>query len=294
MAHEQDLRLRGERQHALALEVEQARYEVQLAQRRYEAVDPDNRLVASELEGRWNEALTRLGDSEQRLAEASQCDEPIKAAELQRVAQDLRAIWARSDTDMRLKQRLVRTLIEQIVADVDDSSREVVLTIHWKGGQHSEHRVRMRRSGEHRKRASSEADALIRDMAGRWPNERVAASLNRLGLKTGQGKAWTAIRVQAYRNKHRIVGYDSANKDGRCLTITDAAEAEGVSHYAIRKLRRVGILPARQVMKEAPWQILATDLQRPEVKRALKAHRSGRKLPCRSRGEHRNLEIPGT
>ncbi len=294
VAYQQDLHLRSERQRALELEVEQARYEVQLAQRRYEAVDPDNRLVAGELEARWNEALAGLRESEQRLADGLQCGQPVNADDLRHVAEDLRRVWTRADTEMKLKQRLVRTLIEEIVADVDDESREVILRIHWKGGQHSEHRVRMPASGEHRKRASAEADALIRDMACKWPNEHVAASLNRLGLKTGQGKAWTAIRVQAYRNKHRIVGYDSASKDGQCLTMSDAAAAEDVSHYAIRKLIRAGILPARQVMKDAPWQILAADLQRPEVKRALEAHRSGRKLPWRSRSDHRNLEIPGT
>lgn len=293
MAHEQELQLRDERKRAFELEVEQTRYEVQLAQRRYEAVDPDNRLVASELERRWNKALTHLRESEQRLADAAQCEQPVNADDLQLIAEHLHAVWTRASTDMKLKQRLVRTLIEEIVADVDGDSREVILMIHWKGGQHSEHRVRMPATGEHRNRASAEAGALIRDMAGKWSNEHVAASLNRLGLKTGQGQAWTANRLQAYRRKHKIVGYDSAIKDGQWLTMSDAAATEGVSHYAIRKLIRAGILPARQVMKDAPWQILAADLQLPAVKSAIEAHRSGSKLPWRSRSDHRTLEIPG-
>ena len=90
MAHKQDLQLRNERQRALELEVEQARYEVQLAQRRYEAVDPDNRLVASELEHRWNEALVRLHKSEQRLGEIVQQDRPLQIDDLQHLAEHLR------------------------------------------------------------------------------------------------------------------------------------------------------------------------------------------------------------
>jgi len=293
VAYQQQIRLQDERTRALELEVEQARYEAQLAQRRYESVDPDNRLVAGELEARWNEALARLRQSERRLADKTGNEQSVDVERFHRVAEDLSFAWTSPATDMRTKQRLVRTLIEEIVADVDDTLREVILTIHWKGGVHSEHRVRKPRSGEHRKRAPEEVEPLVREMAGRWSDEHIAASLNRLGLKTGQGNTWTVHRLQSYRKKKGIRAYDSAHKDGRMLTLRDAARAEGVSDYAIRKLLKSGILPARQVMKDAPWQICADDLSLPDVRRALEAHRSGRKHPCRTRGDSPNLEIPG-
>jgi hypothetical protein len=135
---------------------------------------------------------------------------------------------------------------------------------------------------------------MIREMAGRWPDEHIAASLNRLGLRTGQRNTWTAVRVGGYRRKKKIPAYDSALKDGKWLTMRESAIAEGVSDYAIRKLIRSEILPARQVMKDAPWQIRATDLARSEVQQALDDHRSGRKRPYRSRRDDRTLEIPGT
>jgi hypothetical protein len=117
-----------ERRRALALECQQAEYEVTLAVRRYEAVDPDHRLVAAELEARWNAALTRLRECQARLAAETPTPAPCATREaLLTLAADLEAAWQAPTTDMRTKQRLVRALIEEIVVDVDDATREVVL-----------------------------------------------------------------------------------------------------------------------------------------------------------------------
>ena len=139
---------RQELRKALELEVEQAGYEARLAARRYESVDPEQRLVAAELEVRWNTALQKKRDLEDRLEgfdrEIHQAPVPNKELLLS-LAQDLPAIWNSPSTDTRLKQRIVRILIEEIVVDVDDSSREIILLIHWAGGRHSELRVKKMR-----------------------------------------------------------------------------------------------------------------------------------------------------
>ncbi|MBI3105934.1 MAG: hypothetical protein HYY95_10245 [Candidatus Rokubacteria bacterium] len=179
----------SERQRALELEHQQAAYDVTLATRRYETVDPDNRLVAAELEARWNAALARLRECEARLAPTDVAPTPpVTRDALLRLADDLQAAWTAPTTDMRTKQRLVRTLIEEIVLDVDDATREIVLVIHWRGGQHSELRVRKPKTGEHSKRTPQEAAALIRTMATRWSDADTAATLNRLAIATGLGK----------------------------------------------------------------------------------------------------------
>jgi hypothetical protein len=153
-----------ERRRALALECQQAEYEVTLAARRYEAVDPDNRLVAAELEARWNAALTRLQECQARLAAGTQTPAPRVTREAPlTLSADLEAAWQAPTTDMRTKQRLVRTLIEEIVVDVDDAMREVVLIVHWRGGQHSDVRAQARagRAHEadlHRRRAADSRD----------------------------------------------------------------------------------------------------------------------------------------
>ncbi len=282
----------GERRRALELERQQAEYEVNLAARRYQAVDPDNRLVAAELEARWNASLARLRDCESKLND----EVTIPRPELNRnllidLASDLEAAWI--GADMRARQRLVRALIEEVVVDVDEAAREVLLVIHWRGGQHSELRVRKARSGEHTKRASANADGVIRDMAQKWSDEHIAATLNRMGLHTGQGQTWTARRVGSYRRKKNIHAYASAAKDGVYVTMYEAARVVGASSSAIRRLIEQSILPARQVMKDAPWQILAADLQRPEVQEALRRRRVLRR-PCRGSDNDMNLRLPGT
>ncbi len=232
-----------ERRHALELECQQAEYDVKLAGRRYEAVDLDNRLVAAELEARWNAALTRLQDCQARLAEGTAPSPPSVTREaLLTLAGDLEAAWQAPSTDMRTKQRLVRALIEEIAIDVDDATREVVLLIHWRGGQHSEVRVRKPGPGEHTKRTSADAGRLIREMATRWSDADIATTLNRLGLTTGQGNFWNERRVGNYRRKAGIAGYESAVKDGRCLTMLEAARTLGVTCHVIRALIRDGIL----------------------------------------------------
>src|SRR6267143_1746374 len=114
-------------------------------------------------------------------------------------------------------------------------------------------------------------------MAGRWSDEHIAASLNRMGLPTGQGKTWTAHRVASVRRVRGIHAYRSAEKDGEWLTMTEAAKVLGVTNHAIRRLIKAGVLPAVQVVPGAPHQIRADDLASEPVKTAVA--RKGR--PCR-------------
>ena len=285
-----------ERKRALDLERQQAEYEARLAARRYEKVDPDNRLVAAELEERWNAAMIRLRECEAKLLANTT---PTSCASVDReslldLAKDLDAVWKSPSADMRTKQRLVRTLIEEIVVDVDDERRDIVLVIHWRGGQHSELRVRKPKSGEHMMRNAPEVESLVRQMGARWSDEHIAAALNRMGMKTPFGHTWDAQRVGGYRRTKGIAGYESAVKDGTCLTMVEAANKVGVSCHFIRRLIRDGILPAKQYVFDAPWQILADDLGRPEVEAAIRGRRKLAGRPCRNSRDDRTLVIPGT
>src|SRR5580700_5911774 len=201
-AAEQMQQQRQELRRSITLEVEQARYEARLAARRYEAVDPDQRLVAAELEVRWNAALQKTQELENKLSEF---DDEIQSRPAPRkevllsLAQDLPAIWNSPSTDMRLKQRLVRILIDEIVVDVDEKSSEVVLVIHWSGDRHSELRVKKNTTGRHRRCTDIEAIGVIRQMAERFSDEQIAATLNRLGLRTGADNTWNEARVRSAR-----------------------------------------------------------------------------------------------
>jgi hypothetical protein len=127
-AAEQVTHADNDARHALSHELEDARYEVALAARRYDAVDPSERLVARELEARWNAALERVGHLQERLTrmDAGVAGRPpIDRAALMAVAHDLPAAWNAPSTNARTKQRLTRLLIQEVVIDLDESSNEL-------------------------------------------------------------------------------------------------------------------------------------------------------------------------
>jgi excisionase family DNA binding protein len=268
---------RAEQQRIVELELQQARYEASLAERRYAACDPDNRLIAAQLEKSWEAALRRVEACQARLEAVQKPDPAAALPDFAGLADDLEAAWNAPGVSMRARQRLLRALVTDIIADVDETAREVVLTIHWRGGQHSQLRVRKPKSGEHGCRTPEEALAVMRSMATRWSDENIAASLNRMGMPTGQGKTWTAHRVSSLRRVHGIHAYRSAEKNGEWLTMTEAATQLGVTNHRIRRLIKDRVLAAEQVVPGAPYQIRASDLQDERVIAAV--GRTGR--PCR-------------
>lgn len=128
-------------------------------------------------------------------------------------------------------------------------------------------------------------EAVMRSMATRWSDEDIAASLNRMGLRTGQDKSWNAKRVISLRRVHGIHAYRSAEKDGEWLTMSEASAMLGVNAHAIRRLIKDGVLPAEQVVADAPWQIRAADLREARVAEALAARKAPRRAP-------RQTELP--
>ena len=267
----------SEQRRIVELELQQARYDASLAERRYAACDPDNRLIAAQLEKSWEVALQRVKDFEARLAALERPNETSPMPDFTGIAADLEAAWNAPGVTMRARQQLVRALIGEIIARYDANSGEIVLIIHWRGGQHSELRVRKPKPGEHECRTADEAVAVIRTMATRWSDEDIATTLNRMGLPTGQGKTWTAHRVGSLRRVRGIHAFKSAEKNGEWLTMREAAAKLGVSNHQIRRLIKEGVLPAEQVVFDAPWQIRARDLQDQRVSAALA--QKGR--PCR-------------
>ena len=283
-AREAERMLRAEdqdRRRIAELELQQAQYDASLAERRYAACDPDNRLIAAQLEKSWEAALQRVETCRQRLDGMQSLEAGQQIPDLTGLADDLAAAWKAPRTTMRTRQQLVRALITEIVADVDEAAGEIVLVIHWKGGQHSELRVKKPKTGEHGCGTPEQALAVMHTMAGRWSDQDIAASLNRMGLPTGQGKTWTAHRVGSIRRVNGIHGYLSADKDGEWLTLRDAATRLGVSHHQVRKLIKAGILASKQIIPDAPHQIRVADLDSKQVAAALA--RKGR--PCRAADE---------
>lgn len=291
-------REQSDEQRAISMELEQARYEARLSARRYEGVDPDNRLVAAELEARWNASLGRVRELEARLEQAKK--EPTRATAVKRedlfaLANDLPSVWNSDAADMRLKQRIVRLLIREIVADVDDGASEIVLVIHWMGGRHTDLRIPKNKTGHHGHTTSETASDVVRRMAGRWPDEQIAATLNRLRLRTGTGNNWNDQRVYQLRRRLGLLNLPAQDPEATpaSLTLEQTAERLGVSATVVRKMIERKQLPATQVVPSAPWEIPVAAVQAEATRRLASAANARGQGRRRGAADARTLKLPG-
>jgi hypothetical protein len=151
MATQQQAKVHSDVLAALRRDLQAALYRAQRAERHYEAADPDNRLVAQELERRWNVALEEVRIIEARIAKEGEAAEAATVAtmdEFANLANDLETLWNDPNADERTKKRLLRVLVREIIVDIDEQTSEVVLLIHWKGGVHTPLRLPRRRRGD--------------------------------------------------------------------------------------------------------------------------------------------------
>jgi DNA invertase Pin-like site-specific DNA recombinase len=279
-------------QQALALEVRQAHYEAERARRQYDAVEPENRLVAETLERRWNAALEHVAELERRVEALRIATPPPSAEQRERLlalAEDFPAVWGAPNTDVRLKKRIIRLVIEEIVVSVASEPPEITLIVHWKGGKHTQLIVRKNRTGHHRHCTDRAIVDVVRDLARSLPDQHIARVLNRLGYHTGHGHTWTAPRVATFRNTHGVPVFDRAASRTAVLTMAEAAAALGVSAMTIRRLILRKVLPASQPVPYAPWTVRREDLALHVVQRSVEAITKGRRLPLPDAGSQLSL-----
>src|SRR5216684_745768 len=239
-------RQRSEKKGQLELALQQARYEAAGAQRQYDAADPENRLVAGELERRWNERLVAVRDLELEIDRLDADQAPALTESdrerLMALGQDLVRAWGSYGTTAETRKKIIRTVISEIIVDIVGDILELV--IHWQGGDHTRLAVRRNRAGQTRWTTDVEVVDLVRALARQMPDETIAAVLNRSGKSTGHGNSWTRGRICSLRR-----------------------------HIA------EGALPANQHCKGAPWIIRQVDLDRDEIRRQADARRSRRPPP---------------
>lgn len=276
---------RDEVRETLTRDLEAARYAAARAFRQYDAADPENRFVAGELEARWNRTLTRLAEIEQRIAEHDAVapprpdPAPVSFAAL---AADLEAVWSAPTTDVRLKKRIVRTVIKEAVADLDDSAAEIVILVHWVGGIHTEHRLPRRRRGQ-RNSTPTDIVAAVGSLALILKDDVIAGILNRNGVRTGNGNRWTRERVTALRSNYRIPVYRTA-EDGiePWLNLSDAAAIIGVAPRTLRLAAERREIDGTHPLPEGPWLFRRTDLDGP----------AGQALTLRTKGDRKHPALP--
>lgn len=252
------------------LKLERARYAVRLAQRQYDAVDPENRLVARELETRWNAALVNLQELEQEYAAARRSDlAPLTPAEQQAVRQladDLPTVWHAPTTTPVDRKRLVRLAIQEVtVAVVEQAPRTAAVRILWSGGVVTTHTVSCPPLGWHCV-TDAEVVARLRTLAQHYPDHQIAAQLNAEGIRTQTGNEWTYHRVWSIRKQHDIPTAcpvdptaQTVRGDG-LLSVVHAAERLHVSPALIHVWIQQGALVSEQRMRMSYRWVRLTDV----------------------------------
>jgi excisionase family DNA binding protein len=263
-AIEQECSASDERIHQKELALQQAGYEVAHARRQYDAVDPENRLVAAELERRWNETLKvqSLLQEELETLRQSPTNELSAAAkaELLKLGTDLPRLWNHPASSPDIKKRILRTVIKEIVVNINGDKIHMVL--HWQGGDHTELQFAKNRTGQHRWATDADTTELVQHLARVLPDQSIAAVLNRLNKRTAHSHSWTAGRVCSLRNHFAIPVYREGEREARGeLTLEEAAAVLNVSRMTVLRMIRRKLLPAAQACLGAPWLIRKKDLQ---------------------------------
>ena len=252
-------------QRQLELSLQQARYEAAHAQRQYDAVDPTNRLVAGELERRWNEALQAVHRIEGEIAAIVAAKPPPlgerERQQLMQLGAALELAWSHPGATAATRKRILRTALNEIVVRKEGAVINMVL--HWQGGDHTALQVKLRLNAAGRPRWVQPEDtiALVRELARLMPDRQIARLLNRSGKPTGHGNGWTEQRVRGFRKHHHIEVYrDGEWAERGEITLDAAARIIGVAKMTALRMIRIGDLKGRQACKGAPWVIRAEDV----------------------------------
>jgi hypothetical protein len=298
LANRQQAQVQSEVVEALRRDLEAATYRAQRAERQYEAADPDNRLVARELERRWNLALQEKHALERRIAEENHDEVPASVGtleEFQALASNMESIWNDANADVRTKKRILRALIHEIVVDVDDDACEVVLLIHWKGGVHTSLRLPRRRRGQHSAQTSRDVIESVRSLSRIINDERIAAVLNRAKLLTGQGNFWSRTLVTSLRHNHGIECYDVKRQvEQGWINLSTAAQLLGTSRNTLRDAIVRGEIVAERPVACGPWILNEQNLKSESALRFVERLRCNQTHPARADSAQRSLDLSNT
>ena len=223
---------------AFELAVDRARYAAERARRQFDAVEPENRLVARSLERDWEARLVALRQAEADLA-AQRSRRPAMLTEeevawLSRAGADLRAVFDADTTTIRERKQLLRLLVSEVVITVDRDAAQAAVRIRWEGGTRTEITVALPRRGVD-SAIRTEADTLerLRRLAVHYDDATIARLLARQGVMTATGLPFTRDRVGSLRRKHGITGPTAlvgpVGDDEHMVSIAEAETLLGTS-----------------------------------------------------------------
>jgi DNA invertase Pin-like site-specific DNA recombinase len=250
------------------MRIERLEYQAQLAQRRYEEVDPSHRLVAATLEQRWNQALQelqRLKDDHQKHRQQQGIELGAqRRAELLALAQDLPGLWQAQTTSARDRKRMLRLLIKDVTVEKRRLERKALLHIRWQGGAVEDLAVDLPLPMPVRVRYHETIIAQIRTLAARMTDPQIAAALNQQPLRSAKGKVFTKSMIRWIRYRYEIPA--PVLKRPQELTVKELARRLQVSinvvHYWIQR----GHLEVRKLSATTPYWITITPDKETQLK----------------------------
>jgi DNA invertase Pin-like site-specific DNA recombinase len=296
-AREAAMRLAAERRRRRQLIVDRLRtcQEAEArASREYKATDATYRSVRNKLAAEWDETLAAVEAEEARLAAFDARSATLPNAEqqreLDRLSEDVDRIWHHPRVSTAFKKQIVRTLVEEIVVELDEERDEIHLRIHWTGGHHTEWHE-PRRSP---KRAdNADLKEVVETLRKVLRDSSIAAVLNREQLRHPSRETWNAKRVSSFRRDHGIAGFsEKAKESGGWMTQAEVANCLSISAMSVTRLVQAGILPAEQPSRRLPAVIRRRDLNHPRVKKAVTVLKTSHNHPLTDDPNQKTLLFP--
>ena len=251
-----------ERDHEISaqwrMRIERARYDADLAERRYETVDPSNRLIAATLETRWNDAMQRLHDLEAELATFERETMRTVTAEQKRqileLTKDFPRLWSAASTTPRDRKRILRLLVRDITAVKGPEPKIIRLHIRWQGGETETLQIQLPQNRADAIRYSGAFVERIRQLAVDHHDDEIVVMMGSEGYKTSTtGKPITLSTIKWLRYKHHI---PAPQPPTGTLNVRQVREKYGVSLWVVHYWIERGIVSARQYKPNAPYMII--------------------------------------
>ena len=256
------------------MRLQRAEYEVALAERRYQEVDPANRLVATTLERRWNDALVQLEELKQQAVEFERREARVATAEQKAkvlaLAKDFPCLWHAPTTQSKDRKRMLRLLIRDITVE-KPQQKELLVHIRWQGGACTDLSVRLPPGIADRVRYPAAVVAKVRDLARHLPDREIAEQLNREGHTSAKGKPWTAKIIQWVRCRYRIPPAELRRPEE--LTVQQVAQRLGVSDQVVYYWIGHDIVHSRRINPGMPHWITLNDADEQRLREWVRSSR---------------------
>ena len=250
------------------MRIERAQYEAQLAQKRYEEVDPSNRLVSATLEHRWNDALVQLEEIQQKYTEYTRSKgravTPEQQAKILSLAQDIPRLWKLPSTQAKDRKRMLRLLVNDITVQKTSQPKQLSVNIRWHGGATESLTVDLPRSISDQMRYPNEIVQSVRELAATLHDDQIAETLNAARYRSSTGKPFNISMIKWIRYKHEIPGAPS--KLPHEISVQETAERFGVSIHVVYYWIERGLVKARKRNNGSPYWITLSPQKEKELR----------------------------